>query len=268
MFARSFFAFIVLFWVTMNVLLWRTEYGPRDPEGTIVPVERVMNLILASPDSSTLNILQNGKRIGFCQWITSVGEELAQYDEAPPEGMANKTGKYRINCSGDVIVPNTIKHARFEFGLELSTNRVWREFSVRLSLRPVSWEIRSVASEQNIHVKADNGEERFERVFRFSDLQDPAVVFREIAGPFARGLPGAVSFPQAAQMSPLFASAIKWEARRGTLRIGHEPVQVYRLQTRLLDRYRFVIFVSRVGEILRAELPDGIVLLRDPLTGF
>jgi hypothetical protein len=58
---------------------------------------------------------------------------------------------------------------------------------------------------------------------------------------------------------------LQWEAFNDKLVIRHEPVRVYRLQTRLLDRYPIVIFVSRAGEILRAELPQGIVLLHDQL---
>ena len=34
---------------------------------------------------------------------------------------------------------------------------------------------------------------------------------------------------------------------------------------RLLDRYPIVIFVSRVGEILRVELPDNLVLVNEGL---
>ena len=72
----------------------------------------------------------------------------------------------------------------------------------------------------------------------------------------------------AAQTPASLANGIKWEARRDTLKIGHEPVQVYRLQTRVLDRYAIVIFISRAGEILRAELPDGMVLVQNELSNY
>jgi hypothetical protein len=39
------------------------------------------------------------------------------------------------------------------------------------------------------------------------------------------------------------------------------------LQARLLDRYSMVIFVSRAGEFLRVELPDGITMANDQLGG-
>jgi hypothetical protein len=58
---------------------------------------------------------------------------------------------------------------------------------------------------------------------------------------------------------------VKWEACEDHLRIGHTDVPVYRLQTRLLDRFVVTIFVSRVGEILRVELPYDVVLKNDQL---
>ncbi len=43
-------------------------------------------------------------------------------------------------------------------------------------------------------------------------------------------------------------------------------MRVYRLEARLLGRFRAVILVSLEGEILRVELPDDIVLTNDVLT--
>jgi hypothetical protein len=140
--------------------------------------------------------------------------------------------------------------------------------NVRLSVRPASWEIHSVAAEQTVRIKADDGESRFERVYRFSDLKNPGALIRDYTGPFGYALLGSLELPAATEAPESFARGIKWEARRDTLKIGHEPMGVYRLQTRLLDRYAIVIFVSRVGEILRVELPDQIVLIHDQLTTF
>jgi hypothetical protein len=40
------------------------------------------------------------------------------------------------------------------------------------------------------------------------------------------------------------------------------------LQTAWLEKYKAVMFVSRVGELLRIELPDEIALVNDQLSGF
>jgi hypothetical protein len=42
-------------------------------------------------------------------------------------------------------------------------------------------------------------------------------------------------------------------------------VQVYRLRTRLMDKYEISAVVSRAGEILRVDLPGGYVLVNDRL---
>jgi hypothetical protein len=36
----------------------------------------------------------------------------------------------------------------------------------------------------------------------------------------------------------------------------------------VLDKYQLTIFISRVGEILRVELPDEILLVNDQLAAF
>jgi hypothetical protein len=42
-------------------------------------------------------------------------------------------------------------------------------------------------------------------------------------------------------------------------------VRVYHLQARLFDRYHIKVTVSRVGEILRVDLPDDWVLVNEAL---
>jgi len=264
-FTRGLFILIALFWAAMNVMLWRAEYGAHGSAGSFVPVEVVWKKILTAPDNSPLSILQDGKRIGFCQWVTGVDEALAELDDAPPEGMPNKAGNYRIGLSGDVSIAEVVRHLRFDCSLVLSANQSWQELKLHLGARPASWEIHSVAAEQTVRIKTDDGESRFERVFRLSDLQNPGALAPNYAGPFAYALLGGLELPAATQSPRSIARGIKWEARRDTLKIGHEPVGVYRLQTRMLDRYSIVIFVSRVGEILRVELPNRIVLMHDQL---
>ena len=50
------------------------------------------------------------------------------------------------------------------------------------------------------------------------------------------------------------------------MKIGHAQVRVYWLRARLLDRYQIVVVVSRVGEILRVELPNGLLLVNEALS--
>ena len=58
---------------------------------------------------------------------------------------------------------------------------------------------------------------------------------------------------------------LKWKARNDWIKIGHNSVRAYRLEASLFDRYRMLILVSGVGEILRVELPEGWELVNDQL---
>ena len=56
---------IAAFWVAMNVLLWRSEYGTHS-NGIPVPLDLVWRKVLTAPDASSLTVYQNGKKTGFC----------------------------------------------------------------------------------------------------------------------------------------------------------------------------------------------------------
>jgi len=266
MFARAVFLLIALFWVTMNVLLWRAEYGADNQAGSTVPVGVVWRKILTAPDSSSLSIFRRGEKIGFCHWVTGVGEEFSQLDEAPPEGMTGKPG-YRIHLDGNVTPGDFASRTRFEGSLKLSNDQSWQELALRWSVRPIVWEVRSVAAEQSVRFRTEDRENQVERVLRFADLKNPDALVREFAGPFGAAWVGGLGLPAIPQTPSGLGQAAKWDARYDTLTIRHEPVRVYRLDTRLLDRYVIKVFVSRAGEILRAELPNGIVLMHDQLAG-
>jgi hypothetical protein len=265
MLARVAFLFIALFWATMNILLWRAEYGNRDVTNSSVSVAAVWRKILTAPDPSALNIFYHGEKVGFCHWQTSVGEELAKLDEAPPEGILVGQRNYHIRLEGNVSLRDFESRLRFDSNLTLATNQSWQELKARLSLRPTVWELQALAVQQTVRLKADDGETHFERVMRFSDLANPNALLGEFSGPFSLAVFGGL--PATTQKSSSLISGLHWTARYDTLTIGHEPVKVYRLETRLLDRYPVIIFVSRAGEILRAELPDKIVLVLEQLGG-
>src|SRR5262245_44408715 len=107
MFNRVYFPLIVLFWVVMNVLLWRAEFGGGTEAVSSVSSEVVWQKILTAPDDSTLEITWNGKRIGYCRWVANVGEELATgkiaSEDYTPEGMIRRLGRYTVDLEGNVL---------------------------------------------------------------------------------------------------------------------------------------------------------------------
>lgn len=266
MLSRIVFILITLFWLTMNVLLWREEFGSHPDIGSAVPVELVWQKILTAPDSSSLVVVHHGKRIGLCHWITGISKEWATVgEENVPAGMPRKVRGYELRLEGSAVTATLTNRVRFEGHLELAQNRQWRTLDARLALRPLAWKIHASAAEQTLQWTAEADGERFERVFKFSELQNPAALLRGIAGPLADELLAELDAP--APASPFAPSpAVRWEAYEDHWRVGRTEMPVYRLQTRLLDRYLVRLLVSRVGEILQVELPNDLVLTNDQLT--
>jgi hypothetical protein len=263
--SRFTFIAITVFWVTMNVLLWRAEYGSHGSEAS-VPASLVWRKILTAPDASSLSIYQDGERSGFCEFSTSVETEMAKLDEdkPPPEGVVTRAG-YQIRLNGNTSLGDFTNRLRFDGRLNFSSSRQWRELNLKLSSHTASVEIHSLATNQTVQLKIISDGNVVEREFAFADLEDPNALLREFAGNFGGGLLGALDLPALPQESAALAQHIHWEAHRDRLKIGNEPVSVYRLETRVFD-HPIVIYASTLGEILRVELPDGLTATLDEWT--
>jgi len=268
MIPRIIFLLIAAFWVAMNVLLWRTEYDSHGA-GVRVPVALVWQKILTAPDISSLDIFQDGQRIGFCEFFTSVEQEMANLNEGepPPAGIVSRAG-YQVHFNGNVSLGDLTNRLIFSGQLEFSHQREWRELNLKLSARSGTVEIRSLAAEQNVHLKIISGDGvSTEQVFSFAELQSPNAWLRSLAGPLIPeegGWTAGLDLPTAPQTKAMLARSIHWEAHRDRLTIGREPVPVYRLETRVLD-HPMVIYISTLGEILRVELPGGVTASFDQL---
>ena len=258
---RVTFFLIAAFWAVMNVLLWRAEYGPRGG-GVPVPADLVWRKILTAPDISSLTICQDGRRTGFCEFSTSVEQEMAQVDEGqpPPEGYAARAGS-QIRVSGNFFVGDITNQFRFDARMEFSSNRDWRELALKCSSRFGSVKIHSIATNQSVSVDITNDDTSFSRVFSFADLQKPDVLLRAFAGDFTNPPTPGLALPGLPTTSWL-AGGIRWEATRDRLMMGREPVSAYRLQTRVLN-LPVVIYASTLGDILRVELPAGVTAAID-----
>ncbi|HWD93004.1 MAG TPA: hypothetical protein VG938_11735 [Verrucomicrobiae bacterium] len=260
--SRAVFILVTGFWLTMNVLLWQTEFGSRKNTGA-VPVRLVWEKILTAADDSSLTVFHGDKLVGACHLQTEVGEEWSKIgDDNMPTGRPTKGRGYRLRLDGSVVVPELTNRFRFEGDLKLDKRRNWQDVSARLTMRPYTWEIHSLAADQNLHFSLQGGLVPINMVVRFADLRNPAALTSELLGPMAGEVVeeiGGTGNPSA------MALGVKWDAREDSLRIGHTLVQVYRLHTRLMDRYEISAIVSRAGEILRVDLPGEFVLVNDRL---
>jgi hypothetical protein len=264
--SRIVFILVTGFWLTMNVLLWQTEFGSRKNSGA-VPVEVVWEKILTAADDSTLTVFQEGKLVGACHVQTQVGEEWSQIsDENMPSGPQKNRG-YRLRWDGGAVLPNVTNRVRFDSELKLNGKREWQEVNLRVSMRPYTWEIHSIATEQNLRLKVQGGLTPFEVTLQFSDLRNPAALTYKLLGSSAGDVDADSGFATVAGNASQMALGVKWDAHEDSIRIGRTAVQVYRLHTRVLDRYEITVMVSRAGEILRVDLPGNYRLVNDRLAG-
>jgi hypothetical protein len=259
--ARLTFIGIAAFWLTMNVLLWRTEFGSQAGD-TPVPVPLVWRKILTAPDSSSLSVYQKGDRTGFFELTTSVGQQMATLDEnkLPSENFGIRSG-YQLHFAGNISLGDFTNRLKFDGHMQFSPLRHWQEITLKITSRLAVVEIHSVATNQTAHVRISSDLETMERDLTFAELENPNELVRTFAGNSIDLLLGVMDLPDL--VSP-GAQKIEWNARRTRIKIGAESVPVYRLETSALGR-DISVDISTLGEILRIQLPDNITAVIDEL---
>ncbi len=264
MIPRIAFLLIAAFWITMNILLWRAEYVPGGT-GIRIPMALVLQKILTAPDISSLTVFQNGERVGFCEFSTSVEQEMATLDEGKPvpEGVNNHAG-YQIRFNGNVGLGDFSNRLTFNGMLEFSRQRAWRELNLKVSSHFATLQIHSVAAERRIRLTITSDDISTERVFSFDDLENPAGLVHAFAGTLGNDWVEGLDLPVVSGTPEMLAQNIRWEAHLDRLAIGRESVPAYRLEARLLD-HPVIIYISTLGEILRVELPGGVIAAFDQL---
>jgi len=204
-----------------------------------------------------LSVYQNGDRMGYCEFSTSIGQQMATVDadRPPPEGLVKQAG-YKIHLAGNISFGDFTNRLKFDGNVMFSTPRQWRELILKLTSRQAIIEIHSVATNQSVHLKIVTEGMVVQRDLTFEDLRNPNTLIRTFVGNFADTLLNNLDLPALAAAPA--AQNIEWVANRTRLKIGSESVPVYELQTVLLGRDIKVI-VSTLGEVLRVELPGNII---------
>ncbi len=262
MIPRGAFFLVTAFWIAMNVLLWRAEYGSHN-SGITVPLDLVCRKILTAPDASSMSVYQDGQKLGFCEFSTSIEQEMAKLDEdsPPPEGLVASAG-YQIRLNGNVALGDFTNRMKFDGRVEFSPRREWRKVDLKFSTHSAAVEIHSLATNQTVSVQITGDGSTVLHVFKFADLQNPNKLLRMLGENFDGGFWDSLDLPGLPPTTAALAANIPWEARRDRLMVGREAVSVYRLETRVLGQ-PIVIHVSTLGEILRVELPGGVTAVLD-----
>ena len=261
------FLVIVGFFLTMNVLLWRSEFATRNRFTAPIPPGVVWDKVVTSPDDSWLEIRHHGVRIGRAHWLANVTEEVPPDDDfgedLPPEGMVHRVTGYTLDFDGWVSI-DELTRLRFNVGLRLNTNQVWQDLNVKVVVKPFSLEVNASSVREEFRVVMED-ETRKEYVYPFSQLRKPDKLLRDLGGPFLPAALGAFIVPMR-DGQDLDAGSFTWEARNDRLHLGRNDLRVYRLEATAFGRYKATLFVSPVGEVLRVELPDDIVMTNEALT--
>jgi hypothetical protein len=266
------FALITLFWLTMNALLWRAEFAGKEI-GAAMPVSLIWQKILTSPDDSGLAVNFKNDRVGYIRWAPNIGEETATGKTANEnteiEGRVKKLTGYTLHADGNFILPEAGGRIRFDLDAKFAANDEWTEWSLKAAQRPNAWGIAANRKTETIELTLGEGRAAVKQTFHFADFKNPGKLIEEL------GI--GAELPIAATLLPNLASGSKgtnanalsvglnWEGRQDWLQMGHSRVKVYQLRARLLDKYQVVVLVSRVGEILRVELPGEMTLVNEAL---
>jgi hypothetical protein len=268
MIKRLYFSAVILFWVTMNILLWRAEMGGQHGKsGSPVPPDLVWTRILTAPDDSSLEVYQRGRRLGHCRWWANITEAQNQNQQNPGtesiEGRVERITGYTLDLEGNILINTNQPRLRFTWHSEFGTNKAWRNMSLKLYARPLTIDVKADAAAQTVTVARRDDESTWEQTFTFGDLSKPDKLLGALGLPFGglllAGLP-AMPSGDLGSIAKLDLG-LNWEARNDWLEAGNARVRVYKLQARLFDKYHAVVHVSRVGEILRLELPGDVLLV-------
>lgn len=266
MIRRLYFPIVTLFWVAMNLLLWRSEMSARSTGGSPVPVDLVWEKILTAPDDSSLVIHYQGRKLGHCRWAANIVEDRAAdpaAEETEIEGRVRRTLGYTLDFEGNLVLEETPQRLRFAWHAGFGPRRTWRDMSLRLTLRPHTWEVRAEADKELVTFRQEESDRRWERQFTFEDLARPERVLAAFGLPFDLSWMSGLATGLGGIAPRRLALGLQWEARTDWFTLAQSRLRAYRLEARLLDKYRAVVIVSRVGEILRVELPNDLVLVNE-----
>ena len=256
--ARLFFSGVTVFWLCMNFLLWRSQIAGHSIFGSALPAEAVWDKILNAPDNSTLAVYDHEVKTGVGHWNAGLAESAlisskilaAEYQ---PGSQEQKLTGYTLSFEGSLLYKMS-NHVSFQIAFALDTNKVWQDFRFHAVMRPRSWDFHALAAAQKVTLKISEGATTMDKTWSFAELRDPQALFGEVGGAFALGVLGVDQ-----GLPGLSRQGVEWEAHEDSIRLGGVSVRAYRLDAYILGQ-QVEIFVSRVGEILRVNLPRKITL--------
>jgi hypothetical protein len=147
----------------------------------------------------------------------------------------------------------------------------WQDFHATLDTKQNVWEFHSINTNQVLNVKYDGALGQWERSTTFEEMNDPAKLIDQFAGPALGPLikpllpsQGAGGFALGQAQPELSAGPLtlgfEWDAYNDAMRLGSTRVRIYRLEFKLPGDRKITVRVSRVGEILQVQFPGQLVM--------
>ncbi len=269
--SKLIFTAIAAFWAVMMFLLARAEFGfGGGISGSIAP-EAVWEKILTAQDTSSLEVHFRGKRVGMCRWASAVIQDDALQGETEAslaaEGRVKRATGYTAELDGTLAISALTNTLRFSLAGSFATNLSLGTWEVRLTLKPLEFSFATTTNSGGIEMGFSDGLRTTRRNFTREQLSSPDALLREIAGPAAFLVAGQMksALTTAGISTNAAAAGIRWAAGFDWMNLGHGSLRVYVLRGTLGENLRATIWVSRAGEILRVELPNGIVVVNSEL---
>ena len=249
---RLWLAAVLVFCLAMGVWWWRSELSGRPRPGGIPP-SGVWQKILSAPHPSNLEIRLQTNVIGHCRW-------------QPGTGLARAGGGFALGVEGSLTLPDFPLPAAFSLALRFDTNHLWQSFAGRATMLPDVYEFSADAAAQTARLRVNAGDDQVDRTFRFAEFQNPRPLLEEFGGPMLPMMLAALGVPLSSNQLSADSLGLRWEASHDSILVGGNRVPAYRLEMKPLGRYKVTLFISPFGELLRAELPYNIVLVRQAMT--
>ncbi|HAV62881.1 MAG TPA: hypothetical protein DCY13_11015 [Verrucomicrobiales bacterium] len=266
MWNRLLTAIFGLFWLVMLGLLCWSEFGGQRHLGSAASLETVWEKILTSPDASPMEIRMDGEGIGWCTWTPTILEagpvSTGSADARNLEGMIRQVKGYNLTIKGAFSFLDDTNRYQIKADINFSDLNQWSDFALGFNDREQKIHLSSSIESRELALHMD-GPMQIDTRFGFDQLQNPAQLAGQLGGPLtALAFANFPFLPRGTNGAPLMGN-LKWTAEYDWIEIQKQRVRCYRLSTRILDRQEISVFVSRVGEILRIELPGGFQLVND-----
>ena len=279
-----------LFWLGMNVLLWRSEYGGGS-KGNPLPVKTVISKIMDTPDPSELDIFYRDKPIGHCRWVVAqmgrdeLGHDSGSSNDASDDvdleaaemsGLIRNVDYYTVHMDGHVQGQDHPRRIRFMLNITLSPQWEWTSFNGKVGARDQWFHIHSDKEQEKVVLQVEQDETHWDTQLTFAQLKNPQAMISQwgqenpiLVAALApvMGMLHSLTSSESTDPYDKFNWVGDWSAFSDWMSIAHSRMRIYRLESGADRRNSLSVTVNRAGEILAIKAPQQISLRNESVIG-